>query len=263
VAIAVDASSPVRWTGTPTAGVNITSAAFTPPDGSLLVLTIEDDSNSAGNTYAAGGGGWTWTQRKAQISTTGAAVIFTAPVTTGASMQATCQRASGTSGTDRLSAKLYVVTGQDASPIGTSGSGTSTTNNLNAAIFTSTQPNSFAFVAGTDWNQLGVPTSSDLTKDAADYSGAISVISGYKDNGATGAQTANLDAGGSSAAKWEWAALEILPAAAGGAAQPPIKAFTLNTNIIPGMGRGMYKGGLPDFLTGRGRRPARRRRGLC
>ena len=128
----------------------------------------------------------------------------------------TVRRTAGDGGTNRISAKGYVVTGQHASPIGANGEGSSTTNNITPTVFTSTGENSFGFGAACDWSANGTPASSDLTEDAADYAGAISVEDGYKDLGASGAETMNFDAAGTGAATWNWVALEILAAADAG-----------------------------------------------
>lgn len=222
MAIAIDASSPARWTGTPANTVNITSSSFTPPNNSLIVLCVQADTepgnSNADITISVSGGSLTWTEQVQEDEGTNAAIdassegghsgIWTAPVGTGASMTISVNRSAGTGGTNRITCKAYVVTGQNASPIGNTGKNISTTNDLTASIFTSSASNSFAFVSASDWSQLGTPVSSDLTEDAADYVGQISAISGYKDCGSSGAETANLDAGAGTPF-WVWTALEI------------------------------------------------------
>jgi hypothetical protein len=228
----VDGSTPIRWTGTPAQNVDITSAAFTAPSGAVLVacLTADTQSNTAETFSFSDSGGLTWTKRiqcdKANFAavTGGHSAIWTATTVSAVSRTVSVRRTSTVA--NRISAKCYVVTGQHASPFGATGSNWDTTNNVTAAIFTSTAANSFAFVAATDWNQRGSPVSSDLTEDSADYAGTISVTSGYKDCAATGAQTANLDAGGTSAAAWTWAALEIKAAPA--AAASPGRIVNIN-----------------------------------
>lgn len=219
-------SDPIaRWTGTPGNGTDITSASFTPANNSLLVVCISADSSSssAAQTIAVSGGSLTWTARvERNAGESGAnggyAGIFTAPVSTGASMTVSVRRSAGTGGSNRLSAKVYVVTGQNASPIGTNGEGSSGTNNLSAAAYTSTVNNSRAFGAATDWNALGAgstnPTSTDSGSPGATYSGQIDALSVYKaaDTATSGtAVTLNFDAAGASAPLWNWCALEIVP----------------------------------------------------
>lgn len=233
MAISVDSSVP-RWTGTPANDVDLLSDPFTPADGSLLVLCVSADTTSgdqpaADITIAVSGGSLTWTIRDEHDRGTDATInvaaegghssVWTAPVGTGESMTVAVQRSDGDGGTNRISCKVYIVTNQHASPIGAAAAGViNTTNDLTATLFTSTADNSYSFVAAVDWAQNGSPTSSDLTEDSADYTGAISVMSGYKDNGATGAQTGNLNAAGAGGAQWTWAAVEIKPADVGPAA---------------------------------------------
>jgi hypothetical protein len=217
VAISVDAAL-ARWTGQIGTGGTITSGSFTPADGSLLVCCINfDQSTSVDGTdvaFSVAGGSLTWTSRADSGQQNGRAAIFTAPVVTGASM--TCGvTATGQNGNRRCSAKLYVATGQHASPIGASAANGSTTNNLSAGITATGDGRIFG--CATCWNALGAPTSSD-TEDAAHYAGEISVLSAYKAaDHVSGSQSVNFDASGAAAADWRYAVLEILAAADGGA----------------------------------------------
>lgn len=229
MAIAVDASGtgvPVaRATGT----VNVaTTATFTPPDGCLLVACVNCNTNPTnGATAAVTGGSLTWTQNaEADFDTEGAgsghSSMWTAPVTVGVSMTVV---ATIVGGSNRVDCKVYVVTGQHASPIGASGHGRSTTNNINVG-YTSTANSSRAFAVGTEWQSLGVPSSTD-TADAAAYGSTLSVESVYKaaDTATSGtAVTVNLDAAGTGTPEWMWCALEIKPAVA--AAVLPILVTT-------------------------------------
>jgi hypothetical protein len=233
MAISVDDTTVVRWTGTPAHDVNLTSAAFTPPNSSLLVLTVQTDSASATTApvvAVSSSPALTWTkQAQRQAGDSGAqgghASVWTAPVTTGQSTTVSVQHQGSTIGTDRMSCKLYIVTGHDAAtPAGATGTGSSTTNSITPTLFTS-QTAGVAFVAGTDWNALGAgttpPTSSDLTRDAASYNTQIDVLSGYKTIASAGASvTANLDAAGTAAAAWNWAAVEVRASAAAFTWQP-------------------------------------------
>jgi hypothetical protein len=227
MAIAIDASSPIRFTGTPANNVDITSASFTAPANSLLVVHVSADTNgsSADITISVSdSGGLTWTNRVERDpgdagAEAGHASIWTAEQPTSASRTVSVRRTAGNGSTNRISVKVEVVTGADigGDPIGNVGEGSSTTNNITPNAYTSSADNSRGFGCATCWNQLGTPTSTD-TEDGADYSGAISVISLYKaantpTSGST--VTMNFDAGGTGAAAWNWVALEVLPAAAG------------------------------------------------
>lgn len=226
--IAIDASTPIRWTGTPNDSVALTSASFTPPAGSLLVLCLSSDSTASQSpVFTVATTGLTWTKQIqkdfAATGENGHASIWTCPQASSAARTCAVTRGSGSlGGTKRVSCKLYAITGQDASPVGASGGGGSTTNNMTASIFISTGANSLAVACATDWAQLGVPTSSDLTVDGGDYSGAVSVMSGYKALGSIGSQTANIHAGSAGTPNWNWVALEILAPAATGIVVPKV-----------------------------------------
>lgn len=224
MAISVDAATIARFTGTPADNVDITSASFTPPANSLLVVTIEGDGSGTGNmTFSCSGGSLTYAEqtKRSQSETSangGVAAIWTAVVGgSPASMTVSVRRTSANGGSNRLSVKVYIVTGQHASaPIGAVGEGSSTTQNLTASAYTSTANNSRGFAAGNDWAAKGAPTSTD-TADSAHYASQVSVVSLYKaaDTATSGTSvTFNFDAAGPAPA-WNWCALEILPAAGG------------------------------------------------
>jgi hypothetical protein len=218
VAITVDATV-ARWTGAISFGAAATSASFTPPDGSLLVLCANMDESPGPNTAAASGGGLTWTSRVRRgeaDSGAGIAEIWTAPVVTGASMTISLTRGgSDGAGGRRISGKVYIVTGQHASPIGANNEADWTTNPQSLAL-TATGAGRL-FGCGTDWNQTGVPVSTDV-ESGADYAGSISVMSAYKAaDHASGSQSIQFDPVGTPSGNV--VILEIL-AAAGAAVAP-------------------------------------------
>lgn len=232
MAISVDASV-VRWTGTPAGTTAITSASFTPSNGSLLVLAINFDeaTDSENLTLQVSGGSLTWTERVrrgAVEAGAGGAAIWTAPVVTGASMTVSVARNQSSAGSNRLSAKLYVVTGQHASPIGNSNSANWTTNPQSLSITAAGAGRLFG--CGTDWNQTGIPVSTD-TEDGADYSGNISVMSAYKAaDHASGSQSIQFDPVGTPTGNI--VVLEILAAAGGGGGFQTAWARGSNTVIV-------------------------------
>lgn len=221
MAITVD-DSVARWSGSVSAAgpVNITSGSFTPPNNSLLVLCISLDTAANTNvTPTVSGGGLTWTLRaeadEGTDTTTsgGHASIYTAPVTTGSSMTIVVGTSEAT--TRQCSCKVYIVTGQHASPIGASSNAHSTTNNATLSVTATGAGRMFG--CGTDWNALGAGTTSPTSTDvesADTFSGAIDVISAYASSDHTsGSVGINFDAAGASAPDWNLAVLEILAAA--------------------------------------------------
>jgi hypothetical protein len=223
MAIAVSAAV-ARFTGNPANGAALTSASFTPANNSLLVVSINADTSGTGaQAYSVSGGGLTWTNQRQHDSSEGGAVgglaaIFTAPVVTGASMAVSVTRTAGSGGSNRVSVKVYVVSGADiaGTPVGATAEGDSGTNAINVG-YTSTANNSRGIGCGTEWNELGLPTSTD-TGDAADYGGELAVISAFKaadtPTAGTGV-TINFDAAGAGGAAWNWVVIELLPAAGG------------------------------------------------
>lgn len=237
MAISVD-SSVARWTGTPSGVAEITSASFTPANNSLLVLCINGDEfdDSSNKLLAVAGGSLTWTERIRRGSSeagAGIAAIWTAPVTTGSSMTVTVNRTtSGAEGTGRLSAKLYIVTGQHASPIGNSNPANFTTDPQSLAITASGAGRLFG--CGVDWSANGQPTSTD-TADAAHYATQISVISAYKSADHTsGSQSIEFNPLGTPTGNL--VVLEILAAAGGGT----------EATASPGVGSAVAQGRAPS-----------------
>lgn len=220
--IAIDASSPVRKTGTPAINTDSTSASFTPPNNSILVTCVSADTtdNTTTTISVTATTGTSPVERVVQngasgVGTGGYAAIWTSVVTTGASMTVSARFTANRPNSGRLSFKVYVVTaGDTTTPNGASQSGTSTVNNLTSTAYTSTVNNSRGFGVGTEWNALGSPTSTD-TGDAEHDAGQISLISVYKASNTTpnsSSVSMNFDASGTAAAIWHWATLEIRPA---------------------------------------------------
>ena len=114
-----------RYTGS-AAATTLTSSSFTPSDNSLLVaMSVNQPVDSVTWGPTISGGSLTWTKRAQGGTATGGfrigAVIWTAPVTTGASMTVTVGPADGFGGQD-YAVSVVDFTGYDvASPIGVTG----------------------------------------------------------------------------------------------------------------------------------------------
>lgn len=230
MAIALDASTPARWAGTPAASSPITSAAFTAPANAFLVLVGCYDADASQTLVPAvsDSGGLTWT---AQVARTGAEAtaggvsqIFTARTVSAVSRTIDYTRpASGNN--SRLSAVCYVFTGVDVdgTPVDTVGAnneGGSGTNNLTTTSLTP-GATGVLVVVGNEWNALGACTSSDLKgvdsivgSSHAEYAGAIDVMDGWKVCTSGVGVTGNLDAAGSGTAQWKWCQIIVRASAA-------------------------------------------------
>jgi hypothetical protein len=198
MAIALDVSTPVRWTATPANGVAMTSASFTAPSGAVLVVTAEYDAGS-GDTLSvtcADSGGLVWTrqvERNSNETTTGGySGIFTAITASSVSRTVTLTRTGDGGGSSlRASAVCYVFTGADTGGtlIDTVTANNEGGNTATPLTTTSLTPgaNGVLVVACTDWNAKGAMTSSDLKgidsvvgSSHGDYAGAVDVLDGWK-----------------------------------------------------------------------------------
>jgi hypothetical protein len=244
VAVAIDASSPARATGSTTNGTLVaTTASFTPPANSVLVATAQANArtNGGGNGVGTGaitnsGTALTWTKINERNladagGLSGYAGIFVAVLTTSQAMTATLTMTAGTNSNDinTPTIKLYVVTGADlTTPNGGTTEGSSTTNALTTTGFTTVGASSMGFFSACDWNALGPTiTSSDCTVDAGGAAGGtISYASGYKVLGTAGSSaTFNIDAPGTNAAAWNWVTAEIEVAAAAATPMPMLATY--------------------------------------
>lgn len=228
MAISVDDTTVARWSGETLNTQPSTSASFTPSDNSLLVLCFCIDENPGpANPSVSGGGTWTiQVARGNSDATEGYAAIATCPITTGTSITVSVTR-GGDAGLRRVSSKLYIVTGQHASPIG-----------ANAEADWDEDPETLALTAtgagrlfgcGTDWNANGAPSSAD-TEDAAHYAGAISVMSAYKSaDHASGSQSIDFNPAGAPAGNV--VILEILSAGAAGRTTKNTRAWPLGMEV--------------------------------
>lgn len=172
------------------------TASFTPAAGALLVAAV------MGGTPT--GGSLTWTQR---ASAPGAAGMkfWTASVTTSASMTV-----NASNGAARGLIKVWVVTG--ASHVGVTGTGTSTADPATVNAYTSTLDGSRGFAFVSDYNVMGVPTSTDDEEGSSfpSFASQMVVSKAANTSGVGTTVQFNLDAP-SSSPSWEWLAVEIVP----------------------------------------------------
>lgn len=247
MAIALDASTPGRWSGTIAGGGTITSGAFTAPTDAILVVVVEMDSNSAFSSQVftvADSGTLTWTQQVErtddEATAGGQTLIATARTTSSVSRTVSVTRTSGndTISSKRVSAVCYVFTGADVSgtPIDTVGANNEGGSGTNSLTTTSLTPGATGVlvVAGTEWNALGACTSSDLKgvdgivgSSHAEYAGAIDVMDGWKVCTSGVGVTGNLDAAGSGTAQWKWCQIIVRQAATTTKAPPMFQGRAL------------------------------------
>jgi hypothetical protein len=193
---------------------SLTSAAFAVLNGDFLVLAIGQDTGSASSPPTNTGTALTWAR---QIGRPDAPMleIWTAPVLAdNASMTVTLVRSDGS---DRWFGRLYKVSAANASPIGASVAPSAVFTDPYNLPITTTAAGSVVFVLAYEYQETGLPTSSDLTHQAIRFIGWTEMLTGYEIVASAGASTSNLDAAGGSP-QWRAVALEIK---SGGAAWTP------------------------------------------
>jgi len=216
ITLAIHSSTPARVQGIDP----ITTAAFNPPDNSLLLVMISSDA--AGNNDPAlsitnNGTPLTWNliaerSKNDAGAQDGEASAFYALLPTGRTGMTVT--ATITDQNLNFSMKVYVVTGHNTTtPIGAIGEGSSTTNNITPTIYTSTVANSLGFGVASDWNATGLPTSTDQ-EDAFHIAGWVSGLSAYKGSVTSSVGTPvtiNIDAAGTGATALNWVGFEVKP----------------------------------------------------
>jgi hypothetical protein len=212
VPLDVDSSSPAIVTGT----TPRPTASFTAPASSLLVALCASNSGSVTHTVTNSGTGLTWSSRaKRDILDSGGNVsaveIFTAPAVPSVARTVTL---TSSNGGDSVALKVLVFTGVDLDvPVGAVGEGSSSTANLTPNVYTSTVARSRAVGIASDENQGGAVTSSDIGF-AWNTSSQTSGIAVYKADDTVTPGTVTLNFNGTGGSRlWNWAAIEILPAA--------------------------------------------------
>jgi hypothetical protein len=245
VAIAVDASSPVRFNlllqKQPTSPFAMTSASFTAPANALLVAcSSHDGDGTAGTITVTDSGGLAWTERVSRTwaeTTLGAAsFIVTARTTSAVARTVTVTRGvNGEASARRGSCKIYVLTGVDVDgtpmdTVGANNEGGSTTNDITTTSITPGETG-LLICCDCDWTAGGVFTSSDLTIDTATHAGEMSVCSGYKVCTSGVAVTGNLNAGGTAAAQHKWCQLIVREVAAAASTDRPPESYGMTVAV--------------------------------
>lgn len=223
---AVDASSPalaLTQTGA------VATASFTPPASALLVAAIGQNQTSGGGVgqptvsmSSTGVTGLTWTTQvirsnaEAPSGNYPTAAIVTAPLPSSVAAMTVTFNSTGfaPAGNEWRWISLYVVTDADtASPAGTVAENNSTTDPLSGSVTAATS-GSLLFVAVSDWNATGVPTSTTLTVRGSTGGTALTASSGYRAMSAAGVATSfDFDTPGTGP-RWLYAAAEIKAASA-------------------------------------------------
>ena len=155
--LALDASSPAV---VKKAGTTLTTASFTPPAGSVLVISAQSNGNGTAKSISVGdnlSSHLTYTQAQVKGNTTNDvyAKLYWAPVTTSRAMTVTAT-IGGSSGDYGMLSVLVFTGANTAAPIGASGGGRGATGVI-SDTYTSTAAGSWGWLTTGDWAQRGVP----------------------------------------------------------------------------------------------------------
>lgn len=205
MALAIDASTPALAAAS---NDPWTTASFTPPNNSLLVVVAMGDFFNGTPVLTPSSTGLTFRSVKRQGATSqGVVEIFTAEVkgNGGSSRTVSCTTSLAS---DVGGIKVYVLTGDSNGDyyVDATAGGTSTTDNLTANITTNSDG---AWVLGgaVDWNSNGSPTSTDEEEAFDDADLSLVCVRKASATATAGSESLNFDAAGTPV--WSWAAVAI------------------------------------------------------
>lgn len=212
--IAIDPSSPaITAVGTSARS----TAAFSPPDETVLVALAATQYSFGGYTISNSGSALSWTKvvdRYASGSSPGGGVTIWVAKNATARTNLTVTTTSEGGGVSQV-LKVFVVSGADMDDwIGNSGSGGATTSSLTVnSAYTSSAAGSRGFFMGNDWNAAGAPTvglgDTGFTYHSAD--GLSGAVVHKATNTAASGTVVGFSLTASGTREWNWGAVEILP----------------------------------------------------
>jgi len=229
MALAIDASTPAIATGTTTA---ITTASFTPPNGSAIVILFGSNSQAAGDTSITSitntGTAITWTRRARKnknassdggAGVDGGAEIWTGVGTGGAITVTVNGLGSGT--THEKAVQAVVLTGADTTAF-TNIAATSSSSGLPSSTVAGCSTGSYVYAAASDWNAAGAGTagSGQTIVSESIVAGQISIHFWRTTNTLSGAGSQAMNLTAPSAQQYDEVAIEI-KATASATVPPP------------------------------------------
>jgi hypothetical protein len=240
VALAIDASTPAIAVQATGATATVTTASFTPPAGSLLVIqyaanTIDPTSPATPTITDSLGTPLTYTlqdfsARADTPAADGQAATWTAPVASSTAMTVTVTNQAA-SPNRHAALRVRVLTGQHASPVGAHGKSGSISASSIAQNYTAQATGGWGFIGVIDWSATGAMTAgTGCTVEGSANVGAPDITYGFARrtsaddvNGNT--NTLNVTLGGASTSV-RWTYIEILPDVASIPYAPPRSAVT-------------------------------------
>lgn len=226
MAIAHDASSPAATTGI--GNPTLTSASFTPPAGSRIVVKAGDCSTGSTKTFSMTntgmGGSLTWTKMAGNATEACDLWISSEVVSaTAGTVSVTSNPSPGTVAQWDFVASVWTGMETGAISIGThvvgavNNGGTSTTNSITPNAITTTFNNSQVVGGDIDDSAAGAMTSTDSNTPATPASTGDGIFVWKAANTATSGTvvTLNFDAAGTGLVAHRWVAAELLPPPSG------------------------------------------------
>lgn len=216
MALAVDASTPAFVSGTDP----WVSASFTPPNDSLLVVKVSGDWFGGTPVITVTSTGLTFAQAaRFGAVNQGLAEIWIAKVGSNGGTSRTVS-VDTSIGSNTGGAKVEVWTDFRATvPVDAAFGGSNVTTNNFTANLTTGYNGCWVTGVGTDWQNLGAATSTDVNEHGEPTGVACLVVRKSAATTSAGAATLNFDAAGTGTPLWTWAALSIAPSSA---PDPPV-----------------------------------------
>lgn len=237
MALAIDASSPAVATQATVGTTTVTTASFTPPAGSVLVIGWNGNNNGGATpttptitdslgahlTYTQAD----WVSHVDSASLDAQAAFWTAPVGSSAAMTVTVTNHGVTAVEAAL--KIWVLTGENATPVGAHGKGFAVVATGSIAQgYTAQATSGWGFLSVCDWNATGNETAgTGCTVDGTGSVGAGQISYAFARrttaddaNGVTNTLRTTLAA---NSTNLSWVYIEILPVAAAATFPPQLQ----------------------------------------
>jgi len=191
-----------------------TSASFTPPNNSILLVGVAADWFGGTPTFTVTSAGLTFNPLTKQGAINqGAAQFFTAEVGLSGGSARTVAVTTSLAGAQPGAVKVWVISGQHASYLNVETGGTGITTNDFDATITTTADGCQVFGMGAEWQNLGAATSYDIYENATPGGVAPIAVRKSSETVDAGVETINFNASTlTSTPMWTWAAVAIRPA---------------------------------------------------
>lgn len=220
-------------------GNTLTTASFTPPAGSVLVISAQSNGNSDTKSIAVSDNlsthlTYTPAQTKGNTTNDVYAKLYWAPVTTSRAMTVTAT-IGGNSGDYGMLSVLVFTGANTAAPIGASGGGRGATGVITDS-YTSTASGSWGWLSYGDWAQKGVPTVPSTETVHASYNVAgedtFALIKQNATTAAAGTQVTMSTTSPTSGARTTHIYFEVVPATAQSPSAPTISSLVASPASI-------------------------------